>query len=237
VIFMAGQKFGTTDAPAATWMMNVVVPSICAERYAGSRIVAFSTGNVYALTPAPGAGSRETDAPAPIGEYANSCLGRERVFEFAAAEHRTRVAILRLNYAIDLRYGVLTDIALRVWRGEAVDVTMGWVNVIWQGAANRYAVRALEPAASTPWIANVAGPLLSVRAVASRFGELFERPARIVGTEAPDALLSDSTRLRTLLGDDAVPVDRMTRWIADWIRHGRPLLGKPTSYERRDGAF
>jgi nucleoside-diphosphate-sugar epimerase len=238
VIFMAGQKFGTTGAPGDTWVMNTVVPAICAERYRGSRIVAFSTGNVYPLTPVASGGSREGDALAPVGEYAYSCLGRERVFEHHAARHGTRVSIVRLNYAVDLRYGVLTDIALKVWSGEPVDVTMGYVNVIWQGDANRLAIDCLAHAAAPPFVVNVTGSrVLSVRAVAERFGKLLGREVTITGTEASDALLSDTTRMCDVLGEATSPVWWMMLRTADWIRGGGRLLGKPTKFERRDGKF
>src|SRR5919201_548712 len=238
VIFMAGQKFGTSDAPATTWAMNTVVPAIAAERYARSRIVAFSTGNVYPLTPATSAGAREDDALGPVGEYANSCVGRERVFEYYSARHGTPVAIVRLNYAIDLRYGVLTDVATKVYRGEPVDVRMGYVNVIWQGDANAQAIRCLEHAASPPFLINVTGrETLAIRAVAQRFGELLGRAPRIVGEEAPDALLSNAARAESLFGPPAVSVDQMMVWVADWIRRGGALLGKPTHFESRDGTF
>jgi nucleoside-diphosphate-sugar epimerase len=183
VVFMAGQKFGTADAPARTWMMNIVVPAYCARRYSRSRIVAFSTGNVYPLTPVARGGSRETDPPAPAGEYAWSCLGRERVFADAAA-HGAHVAFMRLNYAIDLRYGVLTDIALRVWRGVPVPLAMGHVNVIWQGDANRAALELLPHAATPPFVLNVTGPgTLSVRALAQALGRRLERTPRFDGLE------------------------------------------------------
>src|SRR5918911_3120788 len=238
VIFMAGQKFGTSDAPASTWAMNTVVPAITAERYAGSRIVAFSTGNVYPRTPVTRPGPREEDALGPVGEYANSCVGRERVFEYYSERHGTPVAIVRLNYAIDLRYGVLTDVATRVYRGEPVDVQMGYVNVIWQGDANAQAIRCLEHAASPPFVINITGrETLAVRAVAQRFGELLGRPPLIVGEEAPDALLSNAARAELLFGPPTVSVDQMTVWVAEWIRRGGALLGKPTHFESRDGTF
>jgi nucleoside-diphosphate-sugar epimerase len=238
VVYMAGQKFGTRDAPATTWGMNTVVPAICAERYARSRVVAFSTGNVYALTPPARGGSREGDAPAPVGEYAASCLGRERVLEYCSARHRTPVAIVRLNYANDLRYGVLTDLALKVWRGEPVDVTMGYVNVIWQGDANALAIACLPRAASPPFVVNVAGPeLLPVRALAHALGRLLDREPVIAGAEAPDALLSNAERMTATLGAPAVPAAWLVRWTADWVRAGGPLLGKPTKFEARDGRF
>ena len=238
VIFMAAQKFGTRDAPSATWAMNVVLPSIAAERYASSRIVAFSTGNVYALSPVHEGGSRESDAPAPVGEYAMSCLGRERVFEDAAARRGTPVALVRLNYAVDLRYGVLVDIASRVMRGEAVDLRMGHVNVIWQGDANDWALRCLAHASATPFVVNVTGrETLAVRALATRFGELFARAPVLTGSEAPDALLSNAALAHATFGDPSAPTDTLIAWVACWLREGKPLLGKPTHFEERMGAF
>jgi nucleoside-diphosphate-sugar epimerase len=238
VVFMAGQKFGTTDAPSRTWMMNVVVPANCAERYTGARVVVFSTGNVYALNQVAGRGAQETDVPAPIGEYAASCLGRERVFEHYASAHATRVAIVRLNYAIDLRYGVLTDIATKVARGLPVSLTMGHVNVIWQRDANRAALELLPLAASPPLVVNVTGnAVLSVRDLATRLGARLNRAPVFEGTEAPDALISDTTRMRSLLGKPEMDLDTMLDWVAEWVREGRPLLGKPTHFETRDGAF
>ena len=238
VVYMAGQKFGTRDAPAITWAMNTVVPAICAERYASSRIVAFSTGNVYTLTPPARGGSREDDALAPSGDYAASCVGRERVLEYFSGRHATPVAIVRLNYANDLRYGVLTDVALRVWRGEPVDVTMGFVNVLWQGDANASAVACLPLAASPPFVLNVTGPeLLPVRELAAVFGRLLDREPLIAGAEAPDALLSDTSRMTRTLGAPAVPAAWLARWTADWVRAGGPLLGKPTRFEAREGKF
>jgi nucleoside-diphosphate-sugar epimerase len=238
VIFMAGQKFGTRDAPSSTWAMNVVLPSIAAERYAASRIVAFSTGNVYALSPVRGGGSRESDAPAPIGEYAMSCLGRERIFEDAAARRGTRVAIVRLNYAVDLRYGVLVDIASRVMRGEVIDLRMGHVNVIWQGSANDWALRCLAHASVPPFVVNVTGrEILTVRALATRLGELLDRPPVFAGAEASDALLSNATLAHSMFGAPSVSSDTLLEWVAGWVRSGNPLLGKPTHFEERSGAF
>jgi nucleoside-diphosphate-sugar epimerase len=238
VIFMAGQKFGTTGAPAMTWGMNTVVPANCAERYRHARIVAFSTGNVYALTPHASGGSRETDHLAPVGEYATSCLGRERIFELFAERHGTRVAIVRLNYAIDLRYGVLVDLATRVWRGEVVPVAMGYVNVIWQGDANRIAIECLAHAASPPFVVNVTGgETLSVRQLAGRFGELFGKPVTFDGTERQDALLSNIERMQSVFAPPSTSIDEMIVRVADWVSHDGPLLGKPTRFEARDGNF
>ena len=238
VIFMAGQKFGTTGAPAMTWGMNTLVPAICAERYAESRIVAFSTGNVYPLTPVESGGAREADPLGPIGEYAASCVGRERMFELYAERRGTRSAIVRLNYAIDLRYGVLVDIATRVFNGEEISLAMGHVNVIWQGDANRVAIECLPRASAPPFIVNVAGTAtLSVRRLATWFGERFGRTPRFAGTEGRDALLSNASHMSAVFGEPEVDLSRMQEWIADWVEWGGPLLGKPTKFEARDGRF
>jgi nucleoside-diphosphate-sugar epimerase len=238
VVFMAGQKFGTRDAPSRTWMMNVVAPAICAERYAGARTVVFSTGNVYPLSSVTGGGARETDETAPVGEYAQSCVGRERVFEHFASARGTHVAIVRLNYAIALRYGVLTDLALKIVRGEAVPVAMGHVNVIWQGDANCAALELLLLAANPPLVMNVTGAAtLRVREIALGLGARLGREPRFDGTEAADALLSNTDRMRAALGEPPVKIDAMLDWVADWVKNGRPLLGKATHFEARDGQF
>lgn len=237
VVFLAGQKFGTAHDPTRTWMTNVVVPSQCLRRYAGRRIVVLSTGNVYGLTPLAGAGSRESDDPAPAGEYAWSALARERVSAWHAEREGTRVTIVRLFYANALRYGVLTDLADRVWRGEPVDLAMGAVNVIWQGDANRLALAGLAHAATPPCVVNVAGERHPVRWLAEELGHRLGRSPTFRGHEAPDALLADDTRMRTLLGAPEVDVARLLDWTAAWVREGHPLLGKPTHFEARDGAY
>lgn len=238
VFYLAGQKFGTSDAPAATWGANTVVPGIIADRFRASRIVAFSTGNVYPLVPVASGGARETDAPAPLGEYASSCLGRERVLEYFSIRHGTPIAIIRLNYAIALRYGVLTDVALRVHDGRPIDLRMGFANVIWQGDANRAAIECLPLASAPPFFLNVTGPeTISVRTVAERFGELLGRPPMFGGSEAPDALLASVQRAGQVLAPPSLPLEWMIGATADWVRDARPLLGKPTGFERRDGAF
>jgi nucleoside-diphosphate-sugar epimerase len=238
VIFMAGQKFGTREAPARTWAMNVVVPAWCAERYAGSRIVAFSTGNVYPLTPAGLGGSREEDGVAPVGDYAASCVGRERVFEFAAAEWGSKCAIVRLNYAIDLRYGVLVDITQRVRDGVPVDVTMGYVNLIWQGDANRVAIEALARCSVPPYVVNVTGRAkLSVRELAMELGRRLGREPSFTGVEAPDALLSDTSRMAADFAAPEVSLECMLDAVADWTANSRPTLGKATRFEERGGSF
>jgi len=238
VVFMAGQKFGTSGAPALTWAMNTLVPAQCADRYRASRIVAFSTGNVYSLAPATSRGSHESDALGPVGEYAASCVGRERMFEYHAERFGTRVAIVRLNYAIDLRYGVLVDIAQRVKRGDAVPLAVGFVNVIWQGDANRIALECLARAASPPYVVNVTGSRkLSVREIAERFATRFGTTASFDGREGPDALLSDTGRMQRDFASPAVSFDEMIGWVADWIDAGGSTLGKPTKFEARDGRF
>jgi len=239
VVFMAGQKFGTANSPATTWAMNAAVPAFVGERYAGSRTVVFSTGNVYPLTPPERGGSLESDPPLPIGEYANSCLARERLFSAAAARHGSPVAIVRLNYAHDLRYGVLTDLATRLVHRERIDLRMSFVNVIWQGDANALALAALVRAtAPDPFIINVAGPkTLRVAELARALGRRLGVAPVFSGEEAPDALLSNASRMHELTGDPLLPLDTLLDWVAAWVQAGGRLLGKPTGFERRDGRF
>lgn len=238
VIFMAGRKFGSTGAESLTWAMNTVVPARVAERYRESRIVAFSSGNVYPLVPVVSGGAREATAPAPVGEYAQSVLGRERIFEHFSAQYGTQVCILRLNYAIDLRYGVLLDIGTQVYEDRHVDVRMGAVNVIWQGDANSVALRCLAHCQSPPMVLNLTGPeTLSVSAVASRFGELFGKQPILEGTEASTALLNNAGLCHSRFGYPSVTADQMIQWTADWIAHEGRRLGKPTHFQTRDGKF
>ncbi|HXW96641.1 MAG TPA: NAD-dependent epimerase/dehydratase family protein [Gemmatimonadales bacterium] len=238
LIFMAGQKFGTQAAPHVTWAMNAIVPSLVARRFPGVRSVVFSTGNVYPLTPVASGGPTETDPVGPVGEYAQSCLARERIFEHAAATQNTPVAIVRLNYAIDLRYGVLLDTALRVRNGEPVPLAMGHVNVIWQGDANARALQCLALAASPAAIVNVTGPeIVSIRWLAERFGNRFGKTPCFSGEEAPDALLSNADRSVHLFGPPEVSLDQLIAWTADWIEAGGRRLDKPTRFEVRDGRF
>jgi nucleoside-diphosphate-sugar epimerase len=238
VLFLAGRKFGTTDRTDLTWITNTVVPARVAERFRQSRLVVFSTGNVYPLVDAGSAGSREEDDPRPVGEYAQSCLGRERVVEFVSRERGMRALLFRLNYAVDLRYGTLVDIARRVFHGEPVDLTIGWFNAIWQGDANSYALRSLELCDSPPVILNVTGPeRIRVRDAAEWFGSVFGRPPRLIGAEGPVALLSDSSRCRAQLGEPDVPLARLREWVAHWIAAGGASLNKPTHFEVTDGRY
>lgn len=238
VIFMAGQKFGTTEAPSLTWMTNTILPARAAERYRESRIVAFSTGNVYPLTRATGGGARETDPLSPVGEYAASCVGRERVFEDAAARWGTRISIIRLNYAVDLRYGVLVDIAQKLLRDEAIDLQMGYVNCIWQGDANAMALRALPLSSAPPFVVNITGAeRLSVRAMALELGRLLGRAPRFTGREGDEALLGNTDKSQALFGVPAVGEPTLAAWVAEWALAGGRTLGKATRFERRDGAF
>ncbi len=238
VIFMAGQKFGTGGAPALTWGMNTLVPAYCAEHFRDARIVAFSTGNVYPLVAVSSGGARETDALGPVGEYAASCVGRERMFELYAARHGTRVSIIRLNYAVDLRYGVLVDIAVRVRRGAAVPLDMGYVNVIWQGDANHIAIEALQHASAPPFVVNVTGvEQLSVRTVAEWFAKQFGTAVSFTGREAPDALLSNTERMQAAFGAPDLRSPELLARVAAWVGNDGPLLDKPTKFEARDGRF
>jgi len=238
VIFAAGHKFGASGAPALTWAMNTHVPALVAERYRAARIVAFSTGNVYGLVPVGVAGAGESTAPAPAGEYAQSCLGRERMFEYFSVKHGTPGRIVRLNYAIDMRYGVVFDVASKVFRGDPVDVTMGHVNVIWQGDANAQVLRCLAHCTAPTTPINVTGPeTISIRWLANQLAARLGTTAKVVGQEAPTALLSDTTRAAALFGYPLVPLGRMLDWVADWVKAGGASFGKPTKFEVRDGEF
>jgi nucleoside-diphosphate-sugar epimerase len=238
VLFMAARKFGSTGAEHLTWAMNTLLPALVADRYAASRIVAFSSGNVYPLVPITQGGATEDTAPGPVGEYAQSVLGRERVFQFFSERNRTPVTLLRLNYAIDLRYGVLLDIGQKVFDRQPIDVTMSHVNVIWQGDANSVALRSFGLAQSPPAILNVTGPeTVPVRWIARKFGERFGIEPTFEGAEAATALLSNAARCHRLFGYPSVTMEQMIEWVADWIGMGGATLAKPTHFERRDGRF
>ena len=238
VIFMTGLKFGASSNPGLTWAMNCHVPMLVCQRYRSSRFAVFSSGNVYGMTPVMGSGSVETDIPQPVGEYAITVLGRERMFEYCSHEYNIPVVQLRLNYATELRYGVLVDVARQIANQETVDVTTGCVNVIWQTEANAMALESMLHATSPPRILNIAGPeFLPVRDIALKFGELLGKPVELTGTAATDALLSDGSEGYRLLGSPAVDAEQMMRWTAQWVQRGGEYLDKPTHFESRDGKF
>lgn len=238
VIYMAGQKFGTTGAPERTWAMNALVPSYVAEHYAGARTVVFSTGCVYPVTPVLRGGSQEQDALEPLGEYANSCVARERIFDYYSRRDGTPVLHFRLNYAIDLRYGVLLDIARKVWSSTPIDLTMGHVNVIWQGDANAWALQSLLLTTSPATALNVTGPeTLSVRTLAQEFGRLLNREPILIGEEAQTALLSNAGRAFSHFGYPTVSMGQMIHWVSEWVQNQGKTLNKPTHFEVRDGNY
>jgi nucleoside-diphosphate-sugar epimerase len=238
VIYLVGLKFGTARDPAATWAINTIVPARVMERYPRARIAALSTGNVYPLSAVNRGGSVEGDPLTPLGEYANAAVARERIFQFYSARQSTPVALLRLYYAVELRYGVLVDIARKVAAGETIELANGSFNCIWQGDANELAIRSLSLAATPASAWNLCRPeIFSVRAVAGRFGELFGRPPVFSGTESDTALLGNATPLCTRLSAPAVPLDAMQEWIAHWIKLGGRDLSRPTHFEVRDGKY
>lgn len=239
VLFLAGMKFGSSSAQARTWAMNSLLPALVARRYPDARIVALSTGGVYPFVPVAGGGSTESDPPDPVGEYAITCLGRERMLTFQSMEQGTPVTLIRLNYANALRYGVLVDIALKVAAGEAVDVTMGCANVIWQGDAAAAILGSFALCASPPAVLNVTGPeTMSIRWAATRLAELMGvEPPAFTGQEQPTALLANAARMQGLFGYPQVPLDQLLAWTAAWVRAGNPLLGKPTGFQVRDGRY
>jgi hypothetical protein len=238
VVFMVAKKFGTSSAEHETWAMNTYLPGRVAERFRESRIVVFSTGNVYPLQPVGQGGATENTPVSPVGEYAQSALGRERLFEYAAARWGTQVALLRLNYAVELRYGVLVDIGRTVNERRPVDLRMGLVNVIWQRDANAVCLRSFAYCDSPPAILNVAGPeTLSVRYIAERFGNKLGIQSMFSGEESCTALLNNAAKAHQLFGYPSVTAGEVIDWSAEWIAAKKPLLNKPTHFEARDGKF
>ena len=239
VIFMAARKFGTSGEEHLTWAMNTYLPGLVAERYRNARIVAFSTGNVYPLCALAEGGALETTPVGPVGEYAQSALGRERMFEYGSMRWGTPVVILRLNYAVELRYGVLVDIGRAVFERRPIDLGMPRVNVIWQRDANSWCLRSFAHCQSPPLVLNITGPeTLSVRELALEFGHHFGiEPTFISVTEGSSALLSNVSKARGLFGNPTVRPQEMVEWIASWIRDGGAMLNKPTHFQTRDGKF
>ena len=238
VIFMTGMKFGATGDASTTWAMNTYVPSIAVRRYADSRIAAFSSGNVYPLVPICSGGSVESDPPQPLGEYAISVLGRERVLEHFSRTLSIPMSLIRLNYACELRYGVLVDLAQQVWAQQPIDVSMGMFNVIWQGDANAMALATLGHCGTPPAVMNVSGPeMLSVRRVCQQFAERMNKPVQFIGEESSHALLNNGQASHRRFGYPRVTAEQMIDWIADWIQREGETLGKPTKFEVRDGQF
>ena len=238
VIFMAGRKFGTSGNLELTWAMNALVPAIVAEVFGDSRIVALSTGNVYPFADVAGSGAREETPPNPMGEYAQSCLGRERMFEYFSGRHGTMGRIIRLNYAIDTRYGVLWDVAVKVLGGEAIDVTTGYANVIWQGDANGCILRSLRHCTAPTSPLNVSGAVaVAIRGLARAFGERLGKKVKIAGKESEACWLVNTEQCARLFGPPRVPLEKMIGWVADWVARGLPSLDKPTAYDNRDGSF
>ncbi|MEX2534162.1 MAG: NAD-dependent epimerase/dehydratase family protein [Trueperaceae bacterium] len=238
VIYMAATKFGTAGREHFTWAQNAFLPGLVGKRYRDSRIVAFSTGNVYPLVPVRTGGSRETDPVAPIGEYAQSCLGRERLFEHASHNYGTPIVLFRLNYAVELRYGALVDIALAIRSGQPIDISMGHLNVIWQGDANEMALRSLSLCNSPPAVLNVTGPeVVTVTRVARQLGERLGTEPILVGEEQDTALLSDAGKAFGLFGYPTVPLEQLIDWVAHWVESDGSTHGKPTHFGERSGKF
>jgi len=238
VIYMAGNKFGTTGREYFTWAMNAYLPGRVAEKYKNSRIVVFSSGNIYPFLPVGHGGVSESVAPEPLGEYAQSTLGRERVFEYFARKNETPMLMYRLNYAIDMRYGVLLELAKSVHEGRAIDLTMGHANIIWQGDANEIALRCLTKCSTPPEILNVTGSeTMSIRWAATELAQRMGKEATFTGTEAETALLSKSSKANQLFGYPRVSLLQMIDWVADWVQAGGETWNKPTHFQERKGKF
>jgi nucleoside-diphosphate-sugar epimerase len=238
IVFMAGRKFGSTGSEWLTWAMNAHVPALVAERFAASRIVTFSTACVYPFVSTASEGATEDMPPtAPSGEYANSCVARERMFEHFSHQYQTPGRLLRLSYAIDMRYGVLHDVAQKVLHRQAIDLAMGHANIIWQGEANDWALRSLAHCETPTAPLNLSGPTIGIRSVAQALGERLGIEPVLRGQEAPTAWLVDCRKAFALFGPAQVSLDRMLDWTADWARRGGASLGKPTHYEARDGKY
>jgi nucleoside-diphosphate-sugar epimerase len=238
LVSMVGLKFGTSQNPAATWATNTLIPAYLCERYPHSRIVALSSGSIYPLVRVASGGALESEPLTPLGEYANACVGRERIFEYYSQINGMPVVLLRLFYAVELRYGILVDLAWKVFKGEPIDRSMGYFNWIWQGDANALILRSLALAQAPPRAYNLTHPQIqSVRGIAEKFSELLGRPACLTGREAETALLGNPAQLCAALGEPGMPLEVVMRWIAGWLLRGGRLLGKPTHFEVCDGKY
>lgn len=238
LLYMAGQKFGTTGKEWFTWAMNAYLPGRVALQYKDSRIVVFSTGNVYPLSSVSKGGVSEEQPVGPLGEYAQSCLGRERMFQYGASKYNTPLFIYRLNYANDVSYGVLLEIAKSVYAGKPIDLRMGHVNVIWQGDANEMAIRALLHCETPAKIVNITGPETApVRWIATEFGKLFEKEVVFINEEQSTALLSNASESFRLFGYPRVTLKQMIAVLADWLKEGGKTINKPTHFQEREGQF
>jgi len=238
VIYMAGNKFGTAGNEHFTWAMNAYLPGRVAEKYKNSRIVVFSSGNIYPFMPTDSKGANESVKPSPIGEYAQSCLGRERVFEHFSIKNETPMLIYRLNYAVDLRYGVLFEVAKSVFNEQPIDITTGYANVIWQGDANSFAISSLLHCSTPAKLLNITGPeVISIEKLAKSFGELMNKPVQFSGQSESTTLLNDASHSFELFGKPKIGLDQVIAWTADWVMSGGEDLGKPTHFQERKGNF
>ena len=236
-VSLVGLKFGTAQDAPRTWATNTLVSANIVERYAGARLVILSTGNVYPMTRVDGGGAVESDPLVPLGEYANAAVARERICEYCARRQRTPLALLRLNYAVEMRYGVLVDLAQKIFAGEAIDLTTGHLNCIWQGDANDMILRSIALTRAEPLALNLSGPIVAVRELAMKLAELLGKRVQFRGSEAAMALVSNTTRMQDLLGAPATPLAAMLRWTSQWIQQRGRLLDRPTHFEVRDGKY
>jgi nucleoside-diphosphate-sugar epimerase len=238
VFYLAGMKFGSTGNQPLTWAMNSYIPVLVAKHYKDSRIVAYSTGNVYPLVEIASGGATEQTTPEPIGEYAQSCLGRERIFEYFSQLYKTPVTLIRLNYANEPRYGIIVDVTFKILNDEPIDLTMGAVNLIWQRDANDYIIRSISLAKSPPAVLNVTGPeTIPIRRLAEQIGETLGKKPKFVSQEAASALLSDASYCHNTFGPPQTTLEQMVSMIAKWVTAGKKTLNKPTKYNVRDGKF
>jgi len=238
VFYLAGMKFGSTGNQPLTWALNSFVPALAARHYKDSRIVAYSTGNVYPLVDISGGGATEQTTPEPIGEYAQSCLGRERMFEYFSQLYKTPVTLIRLNYANEPRYGIIVDLALKILNDKPIDLTMGAVNLIWQRDANDYIIRAISLAKSPPAVLNVTGPeTIPIRRLAEQIGDTLGKKPKFASQETSSALLSNASYCLSRFGPPRTTLEQMISMIGKWIAAGKKTLNKPTKYNVRDGKF